>query len=211
MVQMQGMVLALSYLNTNFMHNKVSKKFGSFCLIAVFCVGGLAACNSDSDTKTAENGMASDSSAKTAGATDSTAKDSAATASKPAKKKRKASIVFAPAGTDKMVKDKDGVYNRAEIMPEYPGGQSALSAYVNDHLDYDQASADTGTLKISFVVDENGKVMDVRLMGDRKIGNGLDEQAVKLISNMPAWTPGKVKGRNVKTRLELPIAFELES
>jgi TonB family protein len=196
------------------MRIKAIQKLTYFCVIAVFGICGLAACNSDSDSKTADKGMSPDSSMKTAGTADSTVKDSTAMAAKPAKKKRKASIVIPPAGTDKIVKDKEGVYNRAEIMPEYPGGQDALSVYINDHLDYSQAAIDdntTGTLRVSFVVDEHGKVMDVHLMGDKKVGNGLDDQAVKAISNMPAWTPGKVKGKNVRTRLELPIAFELGS
>lgn len=115
------------------------------------------------------------------------------------------------AGTDKIVKDKDGVYNRADVMPEYPGGQDALSSYINDHFDYDQTASNdnpNGTVRISFVVDENGKVMNVHSLNSQKTGSGLDAEAVKVISNMPTWTPGKVKGKNVKTRLELPIAFQ---
>lgn len=196
------------------MRIKVSQKLTCCCIIAAFGIFGLAACNNDSDSKTAGTAMSSDSMARTAGTADSTAKDTAAVAAKSPKKKRKASIVLPAPGTDKIVKDKDGIYNRAEVMPEYPGGQDALSAYINDHIDYGQTAVDdntSGKLRISFVVDENGKVMDAHLVGDQKLGNGLDEQAVKVISNMPTWTPGKVKGKNVKTRLELPIAFDVES
>ena len=56
-----------------------------------------------------------------------------------------------------------------------------------------------------------GKVMDAHVVGGQKVGNGLDEEAVKAVSNMPSWKPGKVKGKNVKTRLELPISFQLEA
>lgn len=194
------------------MRIKVTQKLTFFGIIAAFGICGLVACNGDDST--AGKGMSSDSTTKTASTADSTVKDTTAMAAKPAKKKRKASIVFPSNGTDKIVKDKDGIYNRAEPMPEYPGGHDALSAYINDHVDDGQPAIDdntTGTVRISFVVDENGKVMDVHLMGDKKTGNALDDQAVKVISNMPAWTPGKVKGKNVKTRLELPIAFEVES
>jgi len=195
------------------MRIKVIQKLSYFFIVAVFGTCGLAACNDDSSAKATDKGVASDSSS-TASTTDSTMKDSAAVAAKPAKKKRIASIAMPPAGTDKIAKDKDGVYNRAETMPEYPGGSNALSSYINDHLDYSQAAIDdntTGTLRVSFVVDKDGKVSDVQLMGDKKVGDGLDDQAVKVISNMPAWTPGKVKGENVSTRLLLPITFELGS
>jgi periplasmic protein TonB len=196
------------------MRIKVTQKLSYFFIIAVFGTCGLVACNDDSYTKTADKGTSSDSS-KTVGTTDSTMKDTTTTAAvKPAKKKRIASIGMAPAGTNKIAKDSKGIYNRAEIMPEYPGGQNALSSYISDHIDYSQAAVDdntTGALKVSFVVDENGKVTDVHLMGDKKVGDGLDDEAIKVISNMPAWTPGKVKGKNVSTRLQLPITFELGS
>src|ERR1700733_8702913 len=150
------------------MRIKVIHKLSFFCLIGAFGICGLVACNNSGDTKTGDNGMSSDSSNKTGASTDSTVKDSAAVAAQPVKKKRKVSIVFPPAGTDKIAKDKEGVYSRTETMPEFPGGSDALSDYINTHLDYGQTAIDdntTGTLRISFVVDENGKVMDVHLMG----------------------------------------------
>jgi periplasmic protein TonB len=216
---MVGMVLALisiyyiDQLKHPLMRMQVIQKLRYFFTIAVFGTCGLAACNDDSNTKATDKGMSSDSS-QTASTTDSTMKDTAAAAAKPAKKKRMASVVMSPAGTDKIAKDKEGIYNRAEIMPEYPGGQNALSSYINDHLDYSQAAIDdntSDTLRVSFVVGKNGKVMDVHLLGDKKVGDGLDNQAIKAIANMPNWKPGKVKGENVSTRLQIPITFELGS
>ena len=196
------------------MRIQVTKKLSYLFIIVAVGTCGLVACNSDSDSKTADKGTVTDS-IKPAGTTDSTMKDTTtAAAVKPPKKKRIASIAMAPTNTDKIAKDSKGIYSRAEIMPEYPGGQNALSTYINDHLDYSQAAIDdntTGALKVSFVVDENGKVTDVHLIGDKKVGDGLDDAAMKVISNMPAWTPGKVKGKNVSTRLQLPITFELGS
>jgi len=58
---------------------------------------------------------------------------------------------------------------------------------------------------------KKGKVINAHLMGNEKVGNGLDEEALRVVNNMPAWKPGKVKGKNVKTRLELPISFQLEA
>src|SRR5450631_1997809 len=130
----------------NFMRIKATQGLTSLFIISAFGICGLVACNNDSDSKTAEKGMSSDSSTKTAATVDSTVKDTAAmAATKPSKKKRKTTVVLAPAGTDMIVKDKEGVYNRAEVMPAYPGGQNALSVYINDHLDYSQAAIDNNT------------------------------------------------------------------
>jgi len=109
---------------------------------------------------------------------------------------------------------REGVYNSAEVMPAFPGGNDGLSSYVNEHLQYPQRAIDdntAGTVKVSFVVDEKGKVINAHLMGNEKVGNGLDEEALRVVNTMPAWKPGKVKGKNVKTRLELPISFQLEA
>lgn len=115
--------------------------------------------------------------------------------------------------TVKIEKDREGVYTRAEAMPEFPGGQAALDDYVNNNIEYPQQAIDnntSGTIKVSFVVDEQGKVQSAHVIGS-PLGNGLDEQALRVVSNMPTWKPGKVKGKNVKTRLELPIAFQVEA
>jgi TonB family protein len=203
-------------------------------MIAAFGFFGLTACNSD-DYKTSDNSHQSDTSqyktdATAAGNTadGNTAKDNSAAANGSSTastgktagggtavaKKRKASIVWSENSQEKMVKDAEGVYNRTDVMPQFPGGQNGLSSYVNDHLEYPQQAIDdntVGTVKVSFVVDEHGKVMKAKLVDGQKIGSGLDEQALRVVSSMPAWKPGKVNGKAVKTRLELPISFQLEA
>jgi TonB family protein len=111
-----------------------------------------------------------------------------------------------------MKPDKNGVYEITEVKPAFPGGRSALESYVNDHIDYPQAAIDDnseGTIDVQFVVDQNGKVTDAKAVG-KQLQNGLNDEAVRVVSNMPSWTPGKVKGKNVKTRVVLPITFRME-
>ena len=111
-----------------------------------------------------------------------------------------------------MKADKNGIYDMTEVRPAYPGGQTALSNYVNDRIEYPQMAIDDnkeGTVNVQFVVDENGKVSDAKVVGG-KLGDGLDEEAERIISQMPKWTPGKVKGKAVKTRVTLPITYKLE-
>ena len=197
-----------------------TSKFTSICLIAACSIGGLVACNnsdyrsSDTSDSTAIN------SAKVATADSTAAADSAATAAiKKAKKKGRASVLMSGNGDmatkGTMTMDKEGVYSNVQVMPEFPGGQNALATYVNNHVEYPQQAIDdnaTGTVKVSFVVDENGKIANARLLDNNsKLGKGLDEEALRVVNNMPTWKPGKVKGKNVKTRLELPITFQFES
>jgi len=112
---------------------------------------------------------------------------------------------------DKMQMDKNGVYAKAEVMPSFPGGQNALEKYVEDNLQYPQQALDNGTegrVLIEFDVDEKGKLYHPVIVSD-KIGDGLDEEALRVVKGMPTWTPGQMKGKNVKTKFTLPISYQI--
>jgi len=134
--------------------------------------------------------------------------------SKPAKsKKTKASIGASTVENKKMTKDKSGVYNRAEVMPTYPGGEAALSNYVMDHIDYNSSSLQNeqqGTVMVSFVVDEKGNVENPKVENSTTNNNDLNQEALKVVREMPDWKPGTIKGKTVKTRMYLPITFRAE-
>jgi protein TonB len=111
-----------------------------------------------------------------------------------------------------MKPDKDGIYEMTDTRPAHPGGQEALENYVNNNIEYQQPAIDDnteGTVNVQFVVDENGNVTNAKEIG-KELGNRLDQEAVRVISNMPKWTPGKVKGKNVKTRVVLPVTYKIE-
>jgi len=133
---------------------------------------------------------------------------------KTTRKKYQPKIVFVPYEFDqtmKMEADQYGVYNRAEIMPSYPGGEKALEKFIQKNVIYPQIALDNGvkgTVLLSFWVDEAGKIYTPTTVS-KKIGSGLEDEAVRLVRQMPTWNPGQIKGRNVKTRFTLPIKFEL--
>jgi periplasmic protein TonB len=177
----------------------------SIILLSGIC---LAACNS-SDSSSSGNSDTT----KNAMAADSTMKDTTAKVVAPAKKKLKASFgEMAGSNSKKYTKDKSGVYDNAEVMPSFKGGASGIDEYVNNNLNPSQTAIDDskeGTTHVMFVVDENGKVTDAHTMGN-KLGDGLDEEAIRVVSMMPKWTPGTVNGKPVKVRLDLPVTFKFE-
>ena len=182
--------------------NKKRMLFAGFIGIAAFVI--VSSCGNDTGSK---SGTEQTSSADTTAVVDS----SAAAKSAVKKKKGKASGMISIDNTTKVEKDKDGIYSKADKMPEYPGGEAALSTFVENNISYPQNAIDQnteGTVNVSFVVDEKGKVMNPVATG-KSAGNGLDEEAVKIIKQMPAWKPGTVKGKPVKTRLLLPVTFKL--
>lgn len=110
------------------------------------------------------------------------------------------------------VRDADGVYSRADVMPMFPGGEKALQQFVEDNIGYPEEAVEEGTegdIRVVFTVNEKGKVTNVQAMHPDNTLYSLKEEAVAAMNRMPDWTPGKVKGRNVKTRMTLPISFQI--
>ena len=103
------------------------------------------------------------------------------------------------------------VFDIVEQMPEYPGGQAALFDYLSKNIKY-PADAEKkkveGKVFVTFVVDTDGKITDVSLM--RKVFPSLDAEAVRVISAMPNWIPGKQKGQVVRVKYTVPIMFRLK-
>lgn len=95
--------------------------------------------------------------------------------------------------------------------PEFEGGHTALLAFVKKHLVYPSmavAEGKQGTLYVKFVVDEFGKVTNILLQNN--LGYGLDDEAMRVVKLIPNFkSPGKVKGRPVKTYYNIPIKFKL--
>ena len=133
----------------------------------------------------------------------------------PSKKgmKGKVSIiaVTAPAVDAKMEADNSGVYSNVEVIPSFPGGYKGLQKFFDDNLEYPaEASNDgvEGTVNMTFIVDETGKLTSPKVEGDN-LGYGLETEALRVVNKMPVWNPGKLKGKNVKTKFTLPVKFVL--
>ncbi|UPK71100.1 energy transducer TonB [Chitinophaga filiformis] len=107
--------------------------------------------------------------------------------------------------------EKEEVFTFVEIMPSFPGGEEALSKFLQKNLRYPHLAQETGIegkVFVQFVVDTEGKVSEVQAVGARK-GGGLEEEAVRVVKLMPNWKPGKQSGRAVSVRYNLPIGFTL--
>ena len=187
------------------------KKFKTSSLAIFISAICFTACD-DSSTPSSEKASSAgtDTTVSSPIAMDSTGSAASAT---PSKKKRKVSIEnVATTKHLKYTKDKAGVYDFSEVMPAFKSGSSDIEDYINDHIEYPQPALDDnkeGKVNVNFVVDENGKITNTST-GGAKLGDGLDEEAVRVVSGMPGWTPGTVKGRPVKVRMSLPIIFKIE-
>lgn len=106
--------------------------------------------------------------------------------------------------------DADKVFKEAEVMPEYPDGMEGLMNYMIESIKYPEtAEADglEGKVFVQFVVDKEGKVGQVEVV--KSVRDDLDSEAVRVISEMPDWTPGMQGGKNVSVQMVLPISYKL--
>lgn len=93
-------------------------------------------------------------------------------------------------------------------MPQFAGD---MEAYMGKHLDYPEVARNNnieGKVVVSFVIDEEGAVSSVAVV--RGIGGGCDEAAMRMISGMPKWKPGKMNGKPARVLFRLPIKFTLQ-
>lgn len=106
--------------------------------------------------------------------------------------------------------NKNSVYDVVEQMPSFPGGISGLRTYLNQNIRYPaeaQENCVQGRVVVSFVVGKDGHISDVTVL--RSVDPSLDKEAVRVIRNMPRWTPGKQGGEPVRVRYNVPVSFRL--
>jgi periplasmic protein TonB len=98
----------------------------------------------------------------------------------------------------------------AEVMPEFPGGLTAMNRYLARELNYPRLARELGiegTVYVSFVVEPDGRVSNIGLL--RGIGGGCDEEAIRVIAAMPPWKPGMQSGRAVRVQFSIRVVFGL--
>lgn len=102
------------------------------------------------------------------------------------------------------------IYDKAEVMPEYPGGQAALMRYLSQNVKYPKVSRESGTqgkVVVQFVVNTDGSITDVEVI--KSVDIYLDAEALRVIRAMPRWEPGKVNGKPARVKYTVPIKFRL--
>jgi len=104
----------------------------------------------------------------------------------------------------------DEIKDFVEVQASFKGGMDAWYAYLKKNLIYPSQARRMGiegAVIVRFVVNTDGTIQDVEIL--RSIGGGCDEIAMKVIANSPAWNPGIIQDRAVRSRMTMPIRFRL--
>ncbi|MCW3128122.1 MAG: hypothetical protein JWO03_3780 [Bacteroidetes bacterium] len=101
------------------------------------------------------------------------------------------------------------IYDVVDKMPQFPGGDDSLKAFINKNLEYPINGADvSGGVVVGFVVNEDGSISDITIR--KKLEKSYDAEAMRVIKLLPKFIPGKLQGKNVKVSYVLPIGFGLK-
>ena len=103
------------------------------------------------------------------------------------------------------------IFTVVEEQPLFPGGDEARIEFLMRNIKYPESAKDIGIqgkVYLSFVVETDGSISQIIVL--RGIGGGCDEEAIRVVSMMPKWEPGKQRGKPVRVQFNLPIKFTLQ-
>lgn len=119
--------------------------------------------------------------------------------------------VYIPPISDEKVPVELPPVDFAEIMPEYPGGFSALATFLSKNVKYPSMSIEVnsqGRVIVQFVVDKDGSITHAQVV--KGVDPHLDKEALRVINAMPKWSPGKQGGKAVRVKYTVPVTFKLQ-
>lgn len=95
--------------------------------------------------------------------------------------------------------------------PTFPGGEEALTQYLSTNMKYPEASKANGVegiVNVGFIVKTDGSIGSIKIV--RMVDPDLEQEAIRLVKNMPAWMPADKDGAPVEAPAEVAVTFVLE-
>lgn len=110
-----------------------------------------------------------------------------------------------------VVEEDNNIYNSAgiEVKPEFPGGMAKFLSFIKNNYNPPEEEGLKGRVIVSFVVEKDGSLTDIKVLKD--IGYGTGAEAIRVLKKCPRWTPAEQNGKKVRCSYQLPIAIETAS
>ena len=112
----------------------------------------------------------------------------------------------------KVAPQEEVVFQVVEEMPEFPGGMGEAMKFLAKNIKYPVAAQQAkieGRVIVQFVVERDGSISDIHTV--RSVSPELDAEAIRVVSLMPKWNPGKQRGKAVAVKYTMPIMFRLQT
>jgi len=111
-------------------------------------------------------------------------------------------------GPKEVVGEDNSIYNTAgiEVKPDFPGGIANFYKYIGRNYQVPEEDGLKGKVFVSFVVEKDGSLTDIKVIRD--IGYGTGKEAIRVLKSSPKWTPGEQNGKKVRVLYSLPITIQ---
>ena len=104
---------------------------------------------------------------------------------------------------------KGKVYDLVDEMPSFPGGPAELMKWLSSHVQYPAIeSCIQGRVIVAFIVEPDGSISNAKLV--RSLDPSIDQEALRVVRQMPKWIPGKQNGAAVRVKYNVPVTFKLQ-
>ncbi|HOZ75978.1 MAG TPA: energy transducer TonB [Flavobacterium sp.] len=123
--------------------------------------------------------------------------------SKPEKKESKAGEVPVQLKVSEPIDNRTYKEDNIEVAPQFPGGRQEFLNYISTNFKLPEARNISGKVVVSFVVEKDGSITDVKIVSNP--GQGAAEEAKRVLLASPKWSPGMQKGKTVRVMYTIPI------
>ena len=103
------------------------------------------------------------------------------------------------------------VFDKVDEAPQFPGGMAGMMQYLSSNIRYPEDAREAGTqgrVIVSFIVEKDGSISNAKVA--KPTYSSLDEEALRVVSAMPNWMPGKQNGQAVRVKYAVPVSFRLK-
>ena len=120
-------------------------------------------------------------------------------------------VKYTPVEVEEEEVEEQQIFQVVEEMPEFPGGMGECMKFLGKNIKYPTISQENGVqgrVIVQFVVNRDGSIVDPVVV--RGVDPYLDKEALRVISTMPKWKPGKQRGKAVRVKYTVPVMFRLQ-
>jgi protein TonB len=97
-------------------------------------------------------------------------------------------------------------YNIVELQPQYPGGNKEFMKFIGKNFRTPEVEGLEGILKVSFVIDVTGNIVDIKILND--LGHGTADEIKRVLAQSKPWKAGENEGKPVRVLFNLPITIK---
>ena len=120
-------------------------------------------------------------------------------------------VKYTPVEVEEEEVEEQQIFQVVEEMPEFPGGMAECMKWLSKNIKYPTISQENGVqgrVIVQFVINRDGSIVDAKVV--RGVDPYLDKEALRVISMMPKWKPGKQRGKAVRVKFTVPVMFRLQ-